>query len=204
MNKCRFSTLLALWALSAWSMAADHPQGDHHGHHHTQTPLPMASGVSGESLHQLDIQWQTHRGEALTLGDLAGRNVIVTMIYASCNTACPVLVQDVRRVYQALDAERRERTDLLVVSFDSERDTPERLQRYAEGVGAVGPEWHFATASASDVRTLAALLGVRYRKNPQGGYDHSNLVAVLSPEGELVHRLEGLNQPAAGALGHFR
>lgn len=204
MNKRRVITLLALWALSAGSMAADHPQGDHHGHHQKHTPLPMAGGVSGESLHQLDVQWQTHHGEALTLADLSGRNVIVTMIYANCNTACPVLVQDVRRVYQALDAERRERTDLLVVSFDTERDTPERLQQYAEGVGAVGSEWHFATASASDVRTLSALLGVRYRQNPKGGYDHSNVVAVLNPEGEIVHRHEGLNQPVASAVKHFR
>lgn len=202
-NTPRLIAVLALWALSAWSLGADHHHVEHHSNHN-HTPLPLANAVSGESLHQLDIRWQTHRGEQLRLSDLYGRNVIVTMIYANCQTACPVLVQDVRRIYQALDAERRERTELLLISFDTEQDTSERLRQYAESIGADGPEWHFATASAPEVRTLAALLGVRYRKNPEGGYDHSNLVAVLNPEGELVHRQEGLNQPVDEALDHVR
>ncbi len=202
MNKRQFSSALVLWAMGAWAMAADLPHGDHHGHH--QAPLPMSREISGDSLHQLAAPWYTHRDEMLTLADFSGRNLIVTMIYANCSTACPVLVQDVRRIYQALDEERRARTDLLLVSFDTHADTPTKLQQYAQRIGAEEEQWHFATGSEVDVRTLAALLGVRYRKNPEGGYDHSNVVAVLNPEGEVVHRQEGLNQPVATALQHFQ
>lgn len=196
-------TALTLWAMAAGSLAADHSHEHHHANH-DHTPLAMESAVPGGSLHQLDVRWQTHRDRSLRLSDLSGKNVIVTMIYASCATACPVLVQDVRRLYGALDAGQRERTELVLVSFDTERDTPARLRDYARDIGAEGAAWHFVTGAEADVRTLAALLGVRYRKNPDGGYDHSNMVAVLNPEGELVHRQEGLNQPVAGALDHIR
>lgn len=204
MNKCQLSVLWALCALSPWGVAADPSHGEHHGHHHHHSPLAMSSGASGESLHQLASPWRTHRGELLTLSDFSGKNVIVSMIYANCKTACPVLVQDVRRLYEAVDAERRERTELLLISFDTEGDTPARLRQYAQSVGANGDAWHFASGSAGDVRTLAALLGVRYRKNPEGGYDHSNVVVVLNPEGKVVYRLEGLNQPVAPAVQHLR
>ncbi|WP_347330579.1 SCO family protein [Marinimicrobium locisalis] len=198
---------LALWSLTtANALGADtgHDHHNHHGHdHHSgmhHTPLPMVSQVPEGSLHQLDAVWQTHRGEAVTLADLAGRPVIVTMLYASCTTACPVLVQDVKRIQQALPEAQRARTALLLVSFDTEGDTPEALNQYAQNVRADGEAWHFATGSATDVRTLATLLGVRYRKNPEGGYDHSNVIAVLNTKGELVHRHEGLNQPVTDAV----
>ncbi|WP_051235063.1 SCO family protein [Marinimicrobium agarilyticum] len=194
--------LLGLTGMSA--LGFDQTGREHHGHdQHSgmpHTPLPMTSRVPEGSLHQLDAVWQTHRGDALTLADLAGRPVIITMLYASCTTACPVLVQDVKRIYQALPEARRSQAALLLVSFDTEGDTPEALNQYAQSVRADGEAWHFATGSAADVRTLAALLGVRYRKNPSGGYDHSNVIAVLNAKGEVVHRQEGLNQPVTGAV----
>lgn len=199
---------LALWSLTtASALGADapaHGEHEHHSHdHHSEmhhTPLPMAPQVTEGSLHQLDAVWQTHRGENLTLADLGGGPVIVTMLYASCTTACPVLVQDVKRIYQALPDATRARTALLLVSFDTESDTPAALNYYAQSVRADGDAWHFATGSATEVRTLAALLGVRYRKNPDSGYDHSNVIAILNAEGELVHRQEGLNQPVTAAV----
>jgi protein SCO1/2 len=44
------------------------------------------------------------------------------------------------------------------------------------------------------VRELAALLGVNYRKDARGQYAHSNILTVLSPNGEMVHQQMGLNQ----------
>jgi protein SCO1 len=33
---------------------------------------------------------------------------------------------------------------------------------------------------------LAALLDVQYRQLPDGNYNHSNVISLLSPEGEIV------------------
>jgi|GEM_PF-5285091 len=77
---------------------------------------------------------------------------------------------------------------------DHENDTPERLAEFAEQQRANNDGWHFVMGSASDIRTWAALMGIRYRQNPNGGYDHSNVIGVLNAEGELVHRHEGLNR----------
>jgi len=198
---------LGLWALAGMALASDHANHGghgHHGHHNHHTPLGMASDIPEGSLHQLDAPWQTHRGETLRLSDLAGQSVIVTMMYASCTTACPVLVEDVRRIHQGLSAEQRDNVTLLLVSFDTENDTVEVLNEYAHNFRATEAPWHFVTGSAADVRTLAALLGIRYRKNPSGGYDHSNVIALLNADGELIYRREGLNQPVTDAVDRLR
>src|SRR5690625_306064 len=106
------------------------------GHTHHHTPMAMIESVSDDSLHQLSASWRDHRNQPMTLKDLSGKAVIVTMIYANCQTACPVLVEDVKRLYHGLDDAQQADTRVLVVSFDAERDTPEALHRYAIDMGA--------------------------------------------------------------------
>lgn len=203
-----FSLFLGAWA--PWALAEcehdHHAQHHDHAHHHAHnhTALSMSDPVPEESLHQLDSVWVDQNDEQKTLSDFSGRFLIVSMIYANCQTACPLLVEDARRIYNALSPEEQAKTAVLMISLDSENDTPERLNDYAERIGLNAQPWHFATGSEADVRTLAALLGVRYRKNPAGGYDHSNVVAVLNPQGEIIHRQEGLNRPASDAVAAVR
>jgi len=39
------------------------------------------------------------------------------------------------------------------------------------------------------------MLGVKYQKDSSGNFAHSNLISVLDAEGNVVKRVEGLNQP---------
>src|SRR5690554_610544 len=167
---------------------------EHHHHTHTHTPLAMTESVSDDSLHQLPILWQDQRSQSLALNDFSGQAVIVTMIYANCQTACPVLVEDVKRIYHSLEDEHQADTRVLVVSFDAQRDTPEVLQNFAHNMGADRPGWHFVTGDQNDIRTIASVLGIRYREKSDGGFDHSNVIAVLNRRGEIVGRQEGLMQ----------
>lgn len=181
----------------------EHHQDQNHQHNH-HMPVAMVEPVSEHSLHQLSALWQDHHQQPLVLKELAGEAVIVTMIYASCQTACPVLVADVKRLYQSLtDAEQAD-TRVLVVSFDAERDTPAALNAFAQSLGGDHPGWHFVTGDKNDIRTMAALLGIRYRENPNGGFDHSNVIAVLDRQGEILGRQEGLMQSLERLMGALR
>lgn len=184
-------------AFSAQVAVAEH---DHHDH----TPMAMTESVSDRSLHQLPALWQDHRNQPLALKDFSGQAVIVTMIYASCQTACPVLVEDVKRLYHSLDEAQQADTRVLVVSFDAQQDTPEVLHNFAQNMGADRPGWHFVTGDQNDIRTIAAVLGIRYRENPSGGFDHSNVIAVLDREGEILDRQEGLMQSPERLLSSLR
>lgn len=160
-------------------------------------PVALAADapLPGASLYHLDASWTDHRGETLLLEDLRGRPVVVVMIYANCETACPILVRDALRLDAALPADVREATRVLLVTFDTENDAPERLASYVEDNDLDDPRWRFAVGDAHGTRALAAMLGVRYRPAGNGMFSHSNLITVLGAEGVPLARAEGLGMP---------
>ena len=48
------------------------------------------------------------------------------------------------------------------------------------------------------------LLGVKYTRDQRGGFIHSNVLTVLNPAGEIVHRHEGLQQDIESTLEAIR
>ena len=169
---------------------------DHAGHE----PLAADAPLPGASIYHLDADWTDHRGATFRLAELRGRPVIVTMIYASCETACPLLVRDAGRIFAALPAAARAETQVLVVSFDPARDAPERLAAYVDANGLEHPRWRFAVGEPHATRALAALLGVRYRELENGMFGHTNLITVLGRDGAVRQRSEGLGVPVEPAV----
>ncbi|MDZ7801045.1 MAG: SCO family protein [Trueperaceae bacterium] len=161
---------------------------------------PATSSLPGTSLYHLDATWTDSHGASFQLADLRGHPVLITMIYASCETACPILVRDAARTFGALPPEVQDDTRVLIVSFDPERDAPARLARYVRENDLDDPRWRFAVGAPHDTRALAALLGVRYRPAGNGMFSHSNLITVLDGDGVPSHRTEGLGRPVTPAI----
>jgi protein SCO1/2 len=212
MKTALLSATLAMLAVSSPLPAQQHEHGATHDHaanqpHHTSL---MATDVNyQDSLYHLDNQWHSHRKQALQLNEFAGQPVLISMIYGSCRTACPLLVLDAKHFVEQLPAPLRQQVQVVFVSFDHQRDKPQALADYAQQVGAMADNWHFLHGQSADIRSLAALLGIRYRQNDEGNFDHSNVLTLLDQQGRIVWRTEGLRQdPTAGInaakqLGHF-
>jgi protein SCO1/2 len=150
-----------------------------------------AATFSKNSLYQADVAFTTDAGREFKLGELRGRPVVLTMFFASCGYACPLLVADIAAIRAQLPAELRDRAALVLVSFDTVRDTPAALATY-RAQHALDAQWTLLHGSADSVRELAALLGVKYQQAADGMFSHSNLITILNPEGEIVHQRSGL------------
>ena len=192
MNPTRVALLASvLLAGPVFSQPARGDQ-DPHAHH---TPMEAGAVAHGHSLFHLDAEWQTQSGESFRLGELTGQPTVITMIYGSCTTACPVLVNDALRIDRAVPETIRDRLQVVVVSFDPARDTPERMADYASDYDVDPQRWRFLHGEPGDIRNLADMLGVRYRDNGDGSFDHSNVVTLLDSEGRVAERNEGLARP---------
>ena len=156
------------------------------------------AGLSERSLYQVEAEFTNDAGERMTLAELRGRPVVLTMFFANCSYACPLLVSDLARLRAALPDGVRDEVKFVLVSFDTERDTPEALKAYRERVGLDG-QWVLLHGESESVQELAMVLGIKYKREASGEYAHSNLLTVLNREGEVVHRGEGLQQPVAAA-----
>mgnify|MGYP002634108231 CR=1 FL=1 len=157
-----------------------------------------AAPYSLASLYQLDARFINDAGEPFALGDLRGRPVVLTMFFASCGYACPLLVSDMQRIREGLPTGVREKAAFVLVSFDVARDTPSALAAYRQERN-LDSQFVLLHGEDAAVRELAALLGVKYKQEIGGSFAHSNLITMLNPAGEIVHQRAGLQDGLAEA-----
>ena len=156
--------------------------------------VAASAPLSDRSLYQLESVWTNDLAKPFHLTELRGRPQIVVMFFASCQYACPALVHDLKRIQAALPEQARVQAGFVLVSFDSERDTPPALAAYRERQQLPTGGWTLLHGRPDDVLELAALLGVKYKQDARGQFSHSNIITVLNAEGEVVHQQIGLNQ----------
>ena len=89
-------------------------------------------------------------GQPATLHGLyAGRMVLLSFIYATCDDAngCPLATMVFHRIQSALEArpELKGRLRLITLSFNPAHDTPAVMVKYGEGFQSGGIDWHFLT-----------------------------------------------------------
>lgn len=169
-----------------------------HAHH---AAAPLAAGpLPGTSLYHLSSAWRAQDGTDLVLSDLRGDAIVMVMFYGDCTTACPLLVRMAEQIEAALPTEARARTQFAMVTFDTARDTPEKLRAYAAEKGLDRDGWHWLVGTPLQTRQLAAMLGVQYRDAGNGTFAHSNVVTVLDDAGVPTARLEGLGIDVAPAV----
>jgi protein SCO1/2 len=150
-----------------------------------------AAPLSARSLYQLDAKWTNDAGIAIQLAGFRGQPVIVAMFFAQCEYACPMLVSDILRVQAGLPAEMRNKAKVVLVTFDSTRDTVEALSAYRRRL-QLDETWTLLRGETSAVQDLAMLLGVKFKQDARGQFAHSNLLTLLNAEGEIVGQRAGL------------
>ena len=157
------------------------------------------AAYSDHSIYQLDATWTTDAGQPFTLGELRGRPVVLAMFFTSCGYACPRIVDAMTQIQQTLPVAVRDQARFVLVSFDDERDTIAALHDYRTVHELGAQSWILLRGAPGDIRELAAVLGMSYKKNALGQFGHSNLITILNREGEIVHQRAGLEGGLAEA-----
>jgi protein SCO1 len=163
-----------------------------------------AGEYTENSLYQLESEWINQSGEKVNLADFRGKKVVMTMFFASCTYACPILVEDMRRIDSKITAADRENYRFVIVSIDPERDTPAKLKEFADARELESGRWTLLTGSEESILELAALTGFKYKKENDGQYSHSNTINILNEEGEVEYQHQGLNQDITMAANYLR
>ncbi len=149
--------------------------------------------LSQRSLYQLSSRWVTDQGRSVELFEMAGKYLVLAMIFTSCPSECPTLVKDLQRLERSLPRTLLAQTQFVLVSIDPERDTPGVLRRYAERMDLDPEHWTLLHGRAEDVRELSAVLGVSYGQSGAGlGLVHAKLVTVLNRQGEVLAQQAGV------------
>jgi protein SCO1/2 len=148
--------------------------------------------LTARSLYQLDANWTNDAGASVRLASFRGKPVVLAMFFAQCEYACPVLVNDIQRLRAALPEAIRKHAQVVLVSFDTARDTPAALAAYRERA-SLDASWALLRGDDNAVQELAMLLGVKFKQDARGQFSHSNLFTILNSDGEVVRQQLGLN-----------
>jgi protein SCO1/2 len=159
--------------------------------HEAPTPATIKEGKVLPNLRFTD-----QRGRPRNLPD--GRLWAVAFFYGSCKTVCPRLIYNLNQVQAALPTDIRDKVVFAAITFDPAQDTAQRLVELAKEHDFQQPNQYLLRADAATTRTAVETFGFDYKPDGQGGFRHSNLLALMDSEGRVVKHFYGLDPN----LGH--
>lgn len=152
------------------------------------------------------LELEAAGGETVRVTDFAGQVVVVYFGYTFCPDICPATLS---KLADALDilGDRADAVQVMMVSIDPERDTPEMLADY---VTHFHPDFIGVTGDPQTVNRVATLYGVYYEAGEgtlETGYtiDHTTTVMLVDKEGflKLVLPFEGTAEQMAADIEYF-
>jgi protein SCO1 len=139
-----------------------------------------------------------HNGRAVTLESFRGKLVVLFFGYTHCPDVCPTTLSDMAQALKLMEPSVAARVQVLFVSVDPERDTPDILKAY---VPYFHPSFLGLYGSPEQVAEAAREFKVVYRKHVEPGatgylVDHSAGSYVLDASGRLRLYLPYAHPPA--------
>lgn len=149
-------TGLAL-ALCMLALAAPLPSqaADPHAGHQAHGQPPEGAQVRFADVMLTDQHERPVRLKEDVVGD---RIVVMGFIYTSCTTVCPVVSAIMQKVQAQLGEQVGREVQLVSISVDPLRDSPQRLREYASQYQA-GPGWTWLTGAVPAVSETLKGLG---------------------------------------------
>jgi protein SCO1/2 len=182
----------SLLLLAALALAACSPEG----------PKFRSTDITGAEFGR-ELALDGHDGKPRTLADFRGKAVLVFFGYTHCPDVCPTTLADAAQALKALGKDA-DRVQVLFVTVDPERDTPQVLSKY---VPAFDPRFLGLHGDAAAIQKAAKEFKIYYEKRPgkaPGEYtmDHSGQSYVFDTQGRirLLLRHDRLSQDLAEDL----
>jgi len=157
MNRFAHHGLLTLCLLAVGiGQALAHSTDEHAGHN------AAAKSASSEKAQVkfADVALVDQNGKTVRLEkDLVSNKIVVmSFIYTSCTTVCPVVSSIMGKVQKQLGARVGTEVQLVSISIDPQRDDAKRLNDYARTFQK-GPGWSWLTGSPQSVNETLKGLG---------------------------------------------
>lgn len=145
-----------------------------------------------QAINVTDVPFINEEGEVIGKANNLGKWSFLFFGYTFCPDVCPTTLAVMQQTWIKLSPAQQAQTQIVLVSVDTERDTPKQLKSYMD---YFDPSFTSFTGKPASLLSFAAQLNAVYakveRQNAQGevdpelGYlmDHSANIAILDPNG---------------------
>mgnify|MGYP003647890331 CR=1 FL=1 len=152
-----------------------------------EAPVAFTStDITGASFAR-EMKLTDHNGQEVSLATYRGKVVAVFFGFTHCPDVCPTTLLTFKAVREALGPDLAKDLQVLFVTVDPERDTPEVLGKY---VPAFDPSFVGLFGSLDQTKEVAREFKVFYAKVPgtmEGSYsmDHTAATYVFDRDGKV-------------------
>ena len=127
-------------------------------------------------------------GRTVTSDSLKGKPTLIYFGFTYCPDVCPTSLLLMETAIEKLGPDAAKKVNLVFITIDPERDTPQLLKGYVENFG---PTFIGLTGTPQQIADVARAYRVYYQKVPSkdgGPYlmDHSSIVYLLDRNGRFV------------------
>lgn len=131
-----------------------------------------------------EFELTDHKGQPFGLEQLKNKWSLIFFGFTHCPDICPTTMASAAKLYAELDDDEKQQFQVVLISLDHERDTPEKLADY---VPYFNPDFIGATGNQYVLLKLATELNVAFSKVEleDGDYtiDHSGNMILINPYG---------------------
>jgi len=145
------------------------------GEERTASPSGFEGAIRPPGARAPDFRLRDQDGKPVAMADYAGRTVVMTFVYSTCEDTCPGQVQSIRG---ALDRLGRD-VPVLAVSVDPRNDTRARARRFLLEQHMTGRA-RFVLGSERELAPVWRGYGIAPQR---GKLDHSAYVVLVDRDG---------------------
>ncbi len=154
----------------------------------------QAKDFPNQSIYQLDLHFYNQNEKKIILSDLSNKVQILSMIYTNCQTTCPIIINNMQKIEKIIPENIKSKINFTLISLDPKRDTPLILKNFAEKKNINLNTWTLLNGDIDNILELAISLGIKYKKEDDGNYIHSNLILLIDKDGIIQLQHPGLIQ----------
>lgn len=129
----------------------------------------------------------TQDGKQLRLADQKGKVLLVSFIFTTCNGTCPATTHRLSQIQQELKSRKllKGQVQLLSITLDPARDTPEVLRGYMKLYDVDPASWSFLTGPSRQVLKTVSDWGMWAKPSGNGQLDHPSRIFLVDRLGRI-------------------
>ena len=131
-----------------------------------------------------DLSLTNQLGEQVQVDELKGKWSLLFFGYTFCPDICPTTLAQLRELKSKMPKEAVDKLQIVLVSVDPNRDTPEQLKKY---LGYFDPQFQGLTGELASIQKLANAVSIPFipgdTSKENYTVDHSGNLVVIGPDG---------------------
>jgi len=145
------------------------------------------------SIYNLNSKLIDKDGNEIILGNLSGKIHVFSMIYTRCKTICPIIIANMKSIEKLIPEKLQNSVSFSLISLDPERDSVETLNKFFNEK-QLSDKWNIFKSTKEETLKIALAMGIKYKKEKNDEYTHSNLIIILDKNGVIKMHHQGLDK----------